>query len=159
MVSFEMLQETYDELMRLAKERGWSEQDALLTAFAIGLDELRNRQYQETGEEGKANQQRDLERLHANYSVLKFRTFHLEQDNSALDLKLAGYRAENEAMKATIMRLKRELAEEEARSQSIEAPRSGEELYVTDRPAAAESTSRHCRLESRCPVGRRLKRT
>jgi len=115
-VEVEMLEETYQEAMRLAAEEKWSEDEALLTIFANGLAYLKGERSLARVKEDEASQTAALQemtercmQMESMYSVMKFRAYHLAEDRLILELNVAGLRPENEGMRQRIFQYKEEV--------------------------------------------------
>jgi len=110
-VSFEMLEETYQRAMELARENGWSEAEAPLIIFANGLAYLTAQE--EVGRLDRSDlPDKVLEELNktvrqlmqesSRYASMKFKAYRMSQDNEALEMRESALRAENAMLHSRI---------------------------------------------------------
>ncbi len=115
-VTFPVLEETFQELLTLCRENGWSEDEGLRIVFANGLAYLKNER-----EFSRWNgQARDAEALrlakYANemssmYAVMKFRAFNYREAMQTLEFNVTGLRGLLDHAHVTMDRLRTENAQ------------------------------------------------
>ncbi len=100
-VEIEMLAETYRDALRLAREAGWDEGEALLSVFAIGVAHLRVQIKQAQVMDGRATHTSAMQELaercahlEAMCTTLKSRASSLAKVNQALQARVASLQAE-----------------------------------------------------------------
>ncbi len=108
-VELKLLEETYQRVMELAQANGWPEEEALLTVFAHGLAALQGERQQIEGNDDVESLRRQLSSLDGMYSVMKFRTFTLTQENQRMAMALSAYQQEHPALMRLVERLRSEL--------------------------------------------------
>ena len=115
-VEIEMLEETYQDALKLAVEAGWDEKEALLGVFTYGVAYLRNQLTQSRVMDGDASHTATTEdlikrcmELEAMYSVLKFRAYGLAKDRQILELNIAGLRPDNEGMRQRLLQYREQV--------------------------------------------------
>ena len=116
-VEIEMLDETYQEALRLAAETGWQDSEALLGVFASGMAYLRSQLTRARQIDGRATQAAAMDELaercmqfESMYAVLKFRAYGMAKDRQILEFNVAGLRPDNVGMRHRIRQYKEEVA-------------------------------------------------
>ena len=120
-VELKLLEETYQRAIELAKANGWPEEEALLTVFAHGLATLQGEWQQAEGSDDVESLRRRLSSLDGMYSVMKFRTFTLTQENQRMAMALSAYQQEHPALMRLVERLRSELEDAKHASRPAEA--------------------------------------
>lgn len=119
-VELKLLEETYQRAMELAQANGWPEEEALLTVFAHGLATLQGEWQKAEGSDDVESLHRRLMSLDGMYSVMKFRTFTLTQENQRMAMALAAYQQEQPALMRVVERLRSELEDAKQASRPAE---------------------------------------
>lgn len=112
-VTFPVLEETFQELLTLCCENGWSEDEGLRIVFANGLAYLKNeREFSRwNGQAGDAEALRLAKyanEMNSMYAVMKFRAFNYRAAMQTLEFNVAGLRGLLAHTEATIERLRAE---------------------------------------------------
>lgn len=119
-VNLELLEESYQRAMKLALANGWPEDEALLTVFAHGLATLTFEGREAEGHDDVESLRRRLMSLDGMYSVMKFRTFTLTQENQRMAMALSAYQQEHPALMRLVERLRAELEDAKRASRTEE---------------------------------------
>lgn len=87
----------------LAETLGIGQTDATLAIVAAGVEALSH------ARRGGGPYRADLD-LHSELAALRFRAFHLERDKRALEMNLTGHKAEGQALRTALARVRQENA-------------------------------------------------
>jgi hypothetical protein len=132
-VSVEILKESHDEILAIARESGYSEDEAVLLVLLSGLGyesgrlhlDALNRAANLGTELSPARVEaivNELAGYHSMYSVLKYKTFKLYKQNQRLEFNNAGLRAQEQMWQEWSDRMRKEresLRDEVLRLKSI----------------------------------------
>ncbi|MCZ7544928.1 MAG: hypothetical protein M5R40_16020 [Anaerolineae bacterium] len=143
-VEITLMRDDWETLLAFMREQGWKQVEGLVTLLMTGMAFLRNERALSMGNDGAAGMsdsevRRLLDRLatiEAEYAVMKSFAFNIMRDHQALELKyvpierqyvayrqlVSPLRKENDALKAEVERLRRELKARE--SAASRAPRT-----------------------------------
>jgi len=117
-VQIPILEETYQDILRLCQENEWEEEEGLRTVLAYGLGYLQGERelarLNVDGADLAAELQAKVEELssyHSMYAVMKFKAFKLLQVARTLEMNVAGLRAELDLCRSTIPHLRERIAQ------------------------------------------------
>lgn len=141
-VEVQMLEETYEEAMRLAAENGWDEAEALLIVFANGLAYLKGERRLDSvaGDEGDLKSallemtERCME-MESMYAAMKFRAYYLAEDRRTLELNVTGLRLDNNAMRKRLFEYRSEVEELKAQVERLEQENRQFRAMAADTPS------------------------
>lgn len=139
-VQIPMLEETYQDILRLCRENGWEEEEGLRTVLAYGLGYLQGERelvrLNADGADLAAELQAKVEELsgyQSMYAVMKFKAFRLLQVARTLEMNVTGLRGELGLSKATIPRLRQQIEELKAENAHLRERLTG--LSPADEPS------------------------
>jgi chromosome segregation ATPase len=117
-VQIPILEETYQDILRLCQENGWEEEEGLRTVLAHGLGYLQgerelarlNADSTDLAAELQAKVE-ELSGYQSMYAVMKFKAFKLLQVARTLEMNVAGLRGELDLCRSTIPHLREKIAQ------------------------------------------------
>ena len=148
-VTLEVLEETYQEVLTVARENGWSENEAPLVILANGLAYLRGRQQIAELARNGADEHvleelnktvRQLMQESSRYAVLKFKAFRMSQDNEALEMHESALNAENLMLRNRIEEFRED--EERLKTRIADLEEQLEVLRLQLQPSPEEPATR-----------------
>jgi len=113
-----LLEETYQDILRLCQENEWEEEEGLRTVLTHGLGYLQGERelacINVDGADLAAELQAKVEELssyQSMYAVMKFKAFKLLQVARTLEMNVAGLRGELDLCRSTIPHLREKIAQ------------------------------------------------
>ncbi len=108
----EVLKSLWNRMLELFRRRGWSEEEGLRMVLAAGLASLEaDDRLKDTSLSNDAEGLvRELARLDSEYSAMKYMAFKLAEANKALQIKISGLKASEEAWQRWAEKVRAELS-------------------------------------------------
>jgi regulator of replication initiation timing len=117
-VQIPILEEIYQDILRLCQENEWEKEEGLRTVLTFGLGYLRGEQVLTRLNADEADPAAELQAkveelsgYQSMYAVMKFKAFKLWQVARTLEMNVAGLRAELDLCRSTIPHLRERIAQ------------------------------------------------
>ena len=116
-VEVEILEETYQDALRVFSANSWSPEEGFRIALTTGLGKMKTEQLMDSVESsnGPSSITNRLMQLESLYAVMKHRVFHLMRDNQALEFQNSASRNVLSGHQVVIERLREENGQLRAR--------------------------------------------
>ncbi len=107
-LSIMILEDDYQEAMRLFESREIDPDEGFLVALAAGMAEIRRQESADLDEDSLSKQ---LNRLDSALVGLRLKAFYLAKDNERMEMATQGWKTENEGLRQLVNRLRAELGQ------------------------------------------------